>query len=72
MRRVALALCLLLGGCSSSQMVKIEIINTTPHPLVLTARTWIFSPTIIIPAGGVWKGSLDRRVVGSTATIVVK
>jgi len=72
MRRVALALLVLLGGCTSSQTVKIEIINATPHPLVLTARTWIFTPTIVIPAGGVWKGSLDRRVVGSTATIIVK
>jgi hypothetical protein len=72
MRRVALALLTLLGGCTSSQMVKVEIVNATPYPLVLTAKTWIFAPTIVIPAGEIWRGSLDRRVVGPTATITVR
>jgi hypothetical protein len=70
--RATVALLALLCSCSSSQSVRVEIVNATPYPLVLTAKTWFFAPTIVIPAGEVWRGSLDRRVVGPTATITVK
>ena len=70
-RRVAFALLLAICSCSSTERVTVTITNRSTQPIVIRARTWIFSRTLVLPPGGSWNGVVDRRVIGKTAEIFV-
>lgn len=65
---------LALGGCATApeNKVQVKITNTSPYPLVIRAGTSIFGVSLILMPGQSWSGVLDRRWVGSTATISVE